>query len=228
MVNLLLSRVPRDLLSRTPPGPEGSNGSELLSAQWVTRFFCVCSQGATRASLWWIAAPAQPSRHLIRRMQMRAFGVLLMFGMIAPLGKAQSHPAQAGLPSCRFTVPADLPAGTAEWIGNCSGGKADGLGVIRVPHAGTAAVFYGRMRSGFPVAAVMQQSPNDSYLVANSFDQNAGTVSISTEMDESVKLFHQAAQAARLAGEHYARLGNRTSAAFYRSMAGKLDEQFDH
>jgi len=32
-------RVLRDSFSQTPPGPEGSNGSELLSAQWVTRRF---------------------------------------------------------------------------------------------------------------------------------------------------------------------------------------------
>ena len=41
-------RVPRDSLLQTPPGPEGSNGSELLSAQWVTRRFSFLARRVAR------------------------------------------------------------------------------------------------------------------------------------------------------------------------------------
>src|SRR6185437_13125977 len=36
-------RVPRDVISRTPPGPEGSNGSGPVHAQWAPR--CLATSG---------------------------------------------------------------------------------------------------------------------------------------------------------------------------------------
>jgi len=34
--------VPRDALSPTPPGPEGSNGNELWRVQWVAGVWLIC------------------------------------------------------------------------------------------------------------------------------------------------------------------------------------------
>jgi hypothetical protein len=55
--------VPRDALSPTPPGPEGSNGNELLRVQWVAGvwlFYLAEIRSATGGAVELVAVRIQP------------------------------------------------------------------------------------------------------------------------------------------------------------------------
>ena len=131
----------------------------------------------------------------------------------------------AGPADCRFAVPADLPVGWAEWIGACAGGKADGLGVVRVGTAGGGAqMFYGVVKAGMPVEGMMGDSGSSGWRVVPGFDGRMHVdETLPAEMQQSPKYWKEAAAAARVAARHYAGVGNGASAKFYEGQAKVLD-----
>lgn len=133
----------------------------------------------------------------------------------------------AGPANCNYVVPADLHAGTPEWLGPCAAGHAEGTGVLRVVQAdGKAELFYGRYHQGFPQQGMFGNSDGAMLNPTHSFSPRTGhSVDDNATADpagQDARLWTLAAAAANVAAQHYAALGNQASAAFYRKQAKQL------
>lgn len=140
--------------------------------------------------------------------------------LLATAAAAATHaPGRAA--ACATGVIADLP-GAAQWQGACLGGRADGLGVLRVGAAAPFGFFAGRMAGGRPGAGVAIL-PNGLFEPAAGFDPRGHPISTdSLHPEQQDAVFKLAARAARATADRFARAGNRGSADFYRTLAARI------
>lgn len=125
---------------------------------------------------------------------------------------------------CRFVAPKSLTAGPTNWIGECPGGKASGLGVLVRRDAGTAtATFYGELRDGVPVIGAINV---DGGYVVGKF---TGDDLVQGDLEPQVRIdsFTVAAKAARAASARFQAQKNAASARFYADAAKQLDQQVE-
>jgi hypothetical protein len=130
--------------------------------------------------------------------------------------------APAGL-ACSFEVPAQWSREATRWDGECSDGRAHGLGVLKEYQNGSVAkFFFGRLRSGQPVLGVIDQPEG---FIAGTFRD--GRAVPSDERQATISAFNEAEQAARSVSDRFRKAGNAASTAFYRNKARELREQMD-
>ncbi|MFS2110161.1 hypothetical protein ACCC88_10765 [Sphingomonas sp. Sphisp140] len=125
---------------------------------------------------------------------------------------------------CRFVAPKSLTAGPTNWIGECPGGKASGLGVLVRRDGGKAtATFYGELREGVPVIGAINV---DGGYVVGKF---TGDDLVQGDLEPQVRIdsFNVAAKAARAASARFQAQKNAASARFYADAAKQLDLQVE-
>lgn len=126
-------------------------------------------------------------------------------------------------PACSFEVPAQWSREGTRWDGECSDGRAHGLGVLKEYRNGSVAkFFFGRLRDGQPVLGVIDQPEG---FIAGTFRD--GRAVPSDERQATISAFTEAEQAARSVSDRFRKAGNAASTAFYRNKARELREQMD-
>lgn len=155
---------------------------------------------------------------------MRATAVAALLALVATASATAADPADAaGAPGCRFERPAGWTETTLRWTGDCAGGHAQGLGVLRA-YSGTLAsrLFFGRLQGGRLDIGVVELP--EGYQ-AGRFD--AGQLQRSDERSVVLQAFEQAQAAARAAAARFRQAGNEASARFYDDKARQLGQQMD-
>lgn len=123
-----------------------------------------------------------------------------------------------GASSCRAAAPAALTSQPARWLGGCTNGAAEGLGVMRAGSAEPYQFFFGEMHAGAPVRGMLKEA--DGWEMAASFDAARGIVSPrSWDPKDSHAMYLLAARASRTTAQRFASAGNHGSAAYYEKMA---------
>lgn len=124
---------------------------------------------------------------------------------------------------CRFVPPRSLPAGPTYWTGDCPGGKANGLGMLRRRDGAQAgAAFYGEMRDGVPVIGAID---NEGYVVGKFVDGDL--VQDDLEPQVAIDSFLVAAKAARAVSTRFHQQNNAGSARLYSNVAEQLETQIE-
>jgi hypothetical protein len=112
-----------------------------------------------------------------------------------------------------------LTSQPARWLGDCTNGAAEGLGVMRAGSAEPYQFFFGEMHAGAPVRGMLKEEV-DGWEMAAHFDAARGIVSPrSWDPKDSHAMYLLAARAARTTAQRFASSGNRGSAAYYEKMA---------
>ena len=141
----------------------------------------------------------------------------------APAAQAGLTWSQDPTTKCRFVAPRSLPAGPTYWTGDCPGGKANGLGMLRRRDGGQAgAAFYGEMRAGVPVIGTID---DDGYVVGKFADGDL--VQDSLEPQVAIDSFRVAAKAARAVSARFRAQNNAGSAQLYAKVAEQLEMQVE-
>ncbi|UYY57223.1 hypothetical protein [Sphingomonas sp. S2-65] len=143
---------------------------------------------------------------------------------------ADAPAAQAGLTwsqdptsKCGFVAPRSLGTGPTFWTGDCPGGKADGLGMLRRRDGGQAGtVFYGELRAGVPVIGAID---DDGYVVGKFV--GGDLVQDSLEPQVAIDSFRTAAKAARSVSARFKAQNNAGSARYYAETAERLEMQIE-
>lgn len=126
-------------------------------------------------------------------------------------------------PSCRATAPADLTGHPAQWLGDCSGGRANGIGVLRAGTAEPYQFFAGAMQAGQPVRGLLVTP--DAFQAVGRFDAQGRDLSPrSWEPQAHHAIFILAARAARATARRFETSNNRSSAAYYRRLALRVEK----
>jgi hypothetical protein len=137
---------------------------------------------------------------------------------------AQDGWAQDPGSKCSFQAPRSLTSGPTNWIGDCAGGKASGLGVLVRRDGGKAvATFYGELRGGVPVIGAI--NVDGGYVVGKFV--NGDLVQDELEPQVRIDSFTVAAKAARAASARFQAQKNAASARFYADAAKQLDMQVE-
>lgn len=152
---------------------------------------------------------------------------LLLLPLLASGTAAAQDWRQDPATGCRFQAPASLAvgSGSVSWVGACTAGKAEGLGMLRQRDGATAgAAFFGAMQGGVPRLGVVELE--GGYRVGAFADGDIGGQR-ELEWQERLDSFNLATQAAKQVSEHFARAGNAASARFYQSVATRLEQQIE-
>ena len=148
--------------------------------------------------------------------------LIVLRGMLALLFAVVMTTAHA---ACSITQPDGWAKSTTVWDGECKGGQAHGLGVLKEFDAQKKTVvrfFFGQASHGAIALGVIDQA--DGY-VAGSFKD--GKVIESTERQATISAFKEATSAAKLVAARYRKSGNLASARFYDAKTKQLSEQMD-
>lgn len=150
----------------------------------------------------------------------RLFTSALALVAASLVGSAGAGPA--GL-ACSFEVPAQWSREATRWDGECSDGRAHGLGVLKEYRNGSVTkFFFGRLRGGQPVLGVIDQPEG---FIAGTFRD--GRAVPSEERQATISAFTEAEQAAKSVSDRFRKAGNAASTEFYRNKARELREQMD-
>lgn len=163
------------------------------------------------------------SVRLVRNLS-RAGGALAV-ALCAAVAVPSRAAEMGGPASCRFEVPAGWNAQAARWEGECVGGLASGLGVMRHYAAGATTpsqVLYALIERGRLVRGVIETP--DGYR-AGPFQ--AGMLVDTDQRSAIIAAFDTASRAARAASQRFERAGNKASARLYADRARRLSEQMD-
>ena len=153
---------------------------------------------------------------MVRTIAMLVAPAALALGAVDPVMGAgpKAAPCQAAAPIMTgFPTPRPW-----RWLGECPGGRAGGLGVLRLGTDEGMTFFVGRMHAGRPVAGLLDKGA--TLMLAKAFTP-AG-VAIPPDGNhpgEAHAVFVLASQAARATSRWFAARGNRASANWYREMA---------
>ncbi|WP_343610926.1 hypothetical protein [Novosphingobium sp.] len=173
-------------------------------------------------------------------MKSALVALVLAAGGVAAGGLAASHaraqaPAGAGLAwsqdpasKCRFVAPRSLPAGPTYWTGDCPGGKASGLGMLRRRDGQKSGeAFYGEFRNGVPTIGAIDFAKGNTggYMVGRFVNGDVGMGEVPP--NDRIDGFNVAASAARAVSLRFKAQGNAGSAAFYAKQAKTLEMQIE-
>ena len=108
------------------------------------------------------------------------------------------------------------------WLGECPGGRAEGLGVLRMGDGqeGTT-LFFGRMHAGRPVAGYLDKG---TIILAYAFTPAGVAIEpdSSYNMDQRHSVFVLGSRAAMATSRWFAARGNHASARWYREQAREI------
>jgi hypothetical protein len=129
----------------------------------------------------------------------------------------------AGKKDCQFLLPPDWAGRETTWFGSCVQGKAHGQGVLRASKGGADVLLYmGSLDHGALEVGVIDCS--DGY-IAGQF--NGGKLLPDLDRNVVIEAFNKASAAALSNSRHFAKMGNKASAAFYVKKSKMLKEQMD-
>ncbi|BCI71431.1 hypothetical protein SPKIRA_22610 [Sphingomonas paucimobilis] len=158
----------------------------------------------------------------------RAHAIAAALGFLAAACGSPTHgdaeAVKSGRPSspCRAQVPANLSLAPAQWLGDCSNGVADGLGVMRAGKAEPYEFFAGRMAGGKLVDGVLLRR-DGLMMVAIRFDKNRRVVvSDGLKASEDEDVFRTATASALATSRRFAAQNNLGSAAYYSRLADRI------
>lgn len=110
-----------------------------------------------------------------------------------------------------------------QWLGPCSGGVANGLGVLKYYADGALKEsFYGEVKKGEAVFGVVDSAGG---FVAGKFTH--GAVVDTSDRNVLIHAFDIGSKAARSASDAFRKSGNAGSAEHYRAVAERLANQMD-
>ena len=145
--------------------------------------------------------------------------LLLALILTATTLPAAAQPAmRKDADGCSLLVPEGLGTGPFRWIGSCTGGTAEGPGVVRVQVAANdLRLFAGTMHAGKPVAGFLDEGPTVSQTdaVGPVLHFRDATPLPLKSMSESLQACRIAASGARTAADRFRAAGNTASAKFY-------------
>jgi hypothetical protein len=162
---------------------------------------------------------------LVRRIALAiAPTALVLLTFESPIG------AKPTAMSCQARAPIieDFPRNRPwRWLGECPGGRAEGLGVLLMGSEEEMTHFYGRMHAGRPVAGYLDRG---TAILAYAFTP-AGVAILpdsSYNMDQRHAVFVLGSRAATATSRWFAARGNRASARWYREKAREILEGEPH
>ena len=151
---------------------------------------------------------------------MRAYPILAA-ALLASAAAAPAPPPVAPA-ACTTAIPAEFALRPARWLGGCTAGKAEGLGVMRFGAAAPYAFFVGRMRTGRPVTGMLI-NPDGLFRPAKGFDSRLEAIDTDgNRRAEQDAVFALAGRAAEATARRFAAMGNPGSASFYHAMAKRI------
>lgn len=132
-------------------------------------------------------------------------------------------PATADPGTCQASAPDGWQGVSVRWEGACTGGQAEGSGVLRGLDKGRVVHwFYGRMKAGQPELGVDELA--GGYVAGRFVD---GKAVPGDDRNDYLQAFREASKAAESVSERFRQAGNTASAKFYRDKAHALAEQMD-
>ena len=144
----------------------------------------------------------------------------LRFGLMVAIMVGATIGCRAG-PACQAVAPADLTSHPTRWLGDCPGGRADGLGVLRAGAAEPYQFFAGAMHAGQPVRGILVT--RDAFQVVGRFDLQGRDLSPrSWEPTAHHAVFVLGARASQATARRFELSRNAGSAAYYRRLALRI------
>lgn len=158
---------------------------------------------------------------MMRRKVLNA--ALLAIGLTSPV-VAQKPSSTLQFPTpCSAIAPADISVRPVLWLGSCVGGRAEGLGVLRMGKRPPFAFLVGRMKAGRPASGLLFDV-DKSYWTARGFDAKGHVlIADGNYLKEQDQAWADAVLAARSVGDRFAKAGNAGSAAYYRRFASEIE-----
>jgi hypothetical protein len=133
-----------------------------------------------------------------------------------------------GQPDCHIERPAVWTAGRVSWLGSCSEGFADGIGVIlNEVEGGEPERFYGRVDHGHLSVGVLQTA---SGYIAGTWVQGTRAVALPDDVAQRnvlISAFQAGATAATSVSQSFAKKSDAQSSRFYAKQAKLLRDQMD-
>ena len=152
--------------------------------------------------------------------------VLLAVGRVIPASAGPDAAASgiwAGKKNCQFLLPPDWAGRETTWFGSCVQGKAHGQGVLRASKGGADVLLYmGSLDHGTLDVGVIDCSGG---YIAGQF--KGGRLLPDLNRNVIIEAFDKASAAALSYSRHFAKMGNKASAAFYLKKSKMLEEQMD-
>ncbi|MFV0923086.1 hypothetical protein ACR720_10425 [Sphingomonas parapaucimobilis] len=131
--------------------------------------------------------------------------------------------AVTGKTPCAIARPTITRAAPARWLGACSQGRAEGIGVLRIGTGEPYEFFLGEVRAGRPVRGLIK-TINGWYPIAR-FDAHMTAVNPrSWEPRQAHDLYVLAVKSADATGRRFATAGNLGSARYYQRLARQIAE----
>lgn len=152
----------------------------------------------------------------------RLFGAVVA---IAIAGACTANSGAAGVDTaakCTITPPAELNRRPLHWLGSCTNGLAQGIGVLRLGEGEPYQFFLGRVADGRPVQGVLRVE-NAQLMTAYRFDGALHVVQPDgLRPRETADVFRTAVAGANATARRFAIAGNRGSAAYYTRLAEQI------
>lgn len=125
--------------------------------------------------------------------------------------EGQAAPNFIGRKDCQFQPPVDWRDSTLSWDGECQGGSAHGLGVIRIhKESNGTQLFFGRLNQGRLQLGVIEIE--GGYLAGRFVD---GKLQAHSTKDDIADAFHDASSAAAAYSQSLDRTGSQRLSIFY-------------
>ncbi|MDJ0275748.1 hypothetical protein QLH51_02875 [Sphingomonas sp. 2R-10] len=124
--------------------------------------------------------------------------------------------------ACKVLPPADLGRRPLRWLGACSNGLAQGLGVLRLGERAPYQFFLGRVADGRPVQGLLR-AEDTQLMTAYRFDRALKVVQPDgLRPNETAAVFRTGTAGANATAQRFEAAGNRGSAAYYARMAREI------
>lgn len=160
-------------------------------------------------------------------IKQNSIGLILSVAMTAGLASAvhakmeQRPTTTPSKSACRAAAPAITTATPSRWLGTCTRGLAEGVGVLRIGSREPFQFFFGEMRGGRPVRGLIRAA--NGWYPAAAFDARFVAVNPrSWTPEQGHGLYVLAVRAARTTARRFATAGNRTSATYYERLAQEI------
>ena len=154
-------------------------------------------------------------------MRERFLLVIGMAVMHAGCSSAASRPTE----SCSTVVPAQIRGPQPRWLGDCTAGKAAGVGVLRVGSGTSFGFFFGRVAAGKPQTGLIMLRDGNMMEIQGVTTSGAVIPTDGLDMRQGNRAWADAAAGARLVARRFAASGNAGSSAYYARWARKIETQ---
>ncbi len=146
--------------------------------------------------------------------------ILGLGGLSATNGFAQIIDVPGAKP-CHAVQPTITRTAPAHWLGDCSEGRAEGIGVLRIGTHEPFEYFFGAAHAGRPVRGLIKAA--NGWYAATRFDARMNMVNPRSEdPNEAHATYILAVKATQATARRFAMAGNRGSARYYERLAKQI------